>query len=206
VKLFLIRHGRTPANNEKKLIGQKYNCDVSEFGIEQIKKLACELNNTYFDVLISSPLLRAKHTAKILSDAFTGNVQIIIDTAITERDYGEFEFLDKETLKLKKESMGIKFGDIVNYFPNHIGGVELRKNVFRRIQNSLNLAKTQYGENATLAYVTHAGVIYSFITESLGIPEERDKPFKIREASYLECNVDAHNIVEIMGLWNNPLQ
>jgi len=206
MKLFLIRHGRTPANSEKRLIGQKYDGDLCDFGIKQVKSLASKFINKQIDVIITSPLLRAKHSAEILQKAIDSNIQIIIDNALIEREYGQFEYCNKEELKEKKESMGIKFGDIVNYYLNSIGGTELRGDVFYRIQTSLDLARIRYGENAILAYITHGGVIYSFITESLRIPEEQERPFKICEASYLECNIDTHNIVEIIALWNNNIQ
>jgi len=206
MRLFLIRHGRTQANSEKKLVGQKYDGDLTEFGIKQVQKLACELTNKQISVIFTSPLIRAKHSADILNRGFAHKTQVIIEEEAIERDYGEFELLNRNDLKAKKEAMGLKTEDITNFFPNNLGGVETRNNVFRRIQLSLNMARTNYGENSVIAYVTHAGVIYSLITESLGISEERKSPFTIYEAGFLECNVDIHNILEIITLWNNPLQ
>ena len=206
MRLFLIRHGRTPANNERKLVGQKYDGDLIEFGVEQIQKLACELSSKPISAIISSPLTRAKHSAEILKDSFINKIPLTTDPRIVERDYGDFELLNREQLVTKKANMGIVYGDTTNYFPDSVGGVELRETVFLRMQNSINWARAKFGNDSILAYVTHGGTIYSFITESLRIPEELERPFKIREASYLECEVDNQNIIEVMALWNNPIQ
>lgn len=88
--IYVTRHGQTDWNVQKKVMGK---CDqpLNEKGIEQAQIVRDNLINTNIDLIICSPLLRAKQTAIIISE--NRNIEIIYDDRISERDFGEFEGL-----------------------------------------------------------------------------------------------------------------
>lgn len=88
MKLSIVRHGETNYSSNKKLISTTDTL-LNENGIKQSLYLRELLKNKEFDFIISSPLLRAKQTAKIINEVH--KLKILYDNRLCERDYGEFE-------------------------------------------------------------------------------------------------------------------
>ena len=65
MKLYIIRHGETAWNVEGRLQGQS-DTELNENGVRLAKVTAEGLKNIPFDLGISSPLRRAKHTAELV--------------------------------------------------------------------------------------------------------------------------------------------
>ena len=91
----LIRHGKTTQNIHKKIQGRK-NFPLSDVGREEALKTAKYLkeNDPNWDIVYSSPLDRAKDTAKIIASSINYHNEIIIDEAFLERDFGVSEGMD----------------------------------------------------------------------------------------------------------------
>ena len=65
MKIYLVRHGQCESN----VIG-RFNYideDINETGIEQAEKLREIIKDIDYDIVISSPLIRALHTAEIIN-------------------------------------------------------------------------------------------------------------------------------------------
>ena len=96
MKIYLIRHGQCDSN----VIG-RYNFfdeDINEVGIKQAEELREEIRNINYDIVISSPMIRALHTAEIIN---VRNKKIITDERLQERNPGSLEgkstkFTDRE--------------------------------------------------------------------------------------------------------------
>ena len=70
MKLFLVRHGQSLANKERKHQGREdewRNTSLSNIGKTQAKKVADRLKDENFNLIYSSPLKRAKQTAEIIN-------------------------------------------------------------------------------------------------------------------------------------------
>ena len=85
MNLYVVRHGQTEANVNHLFNGRNER-DLTEFGIEQANSLANRMKTISIDLIFSSPLKRAIHTASILN---INNIEIVFDDRIIERDYGE---------------------------------------------------------------------------------------------------------------------
>ena len=66
MKLYVIRHGLTKCNIEKRYNG-KLDEDINETGILQAKKAQEIIKNIDIDLIICSPLLRTRHTCNIIN-------------------------------------------------------------------------------------------------------------------------------------------
>lgn len=88
--IYVTRHGQTNWNLDKRVMGR---CDeqLNQKGIEQAYITKEKLEDYDIDLIICSPLLRARQTAQIINE--DKNVEIILDERIIERDFGEFEGL-----------------------------------------------------------------------------------------------------------------
>ena len=94
MKIFLIRHGQTDWNLQKRFQGRE-DIPLNETGIQQAIDCAEALKNEKIKTLITSPLLRAKKTAEIIAKHI-GIDQIIEEEGIIERDLGKLSGLTKE--------------------------------------------------------------------------------------------------------------
>ena len=90
MKLYIIRHGETAWNVEGRLQGQS-DTELNENGVRLAKVTAEGLKNIPFDLGISSPLRRAKHTAELVLAG--RNVPLTTDDRLMELSFGSWEGL-----------------------------------------------------------------------------------------------------------------
>ncbi|RBP45595.1 histidine phosphatase family protein [Garciella nitratireducens] len=107
-RLYLIRHGETIWNRERKTQGIK-NVSLSETGKLQAKYLAKRLKKENIDFIYSSDLSRAYKTAEIVGNHIGKSVQILPE--IREMNFGDWEGLTLNEIDKK-------FHDIYNQW-NH---------------------------------------------------------------------------------------
>ncbi|WP_051353047.1 histidine phosphatase family protein [Thalassobacillus devorans] len=90
-----VRHGETDWNREGRLQGHTAT-SLNATGIWQTRQCAERLVGEGWDVILSSPLQRARESAHILS-AYTG-VPHFVSPLFTELDYGQWNGQKKELL------------------------------------------------------------------------------------------------------------
>ncbi|MBQ7337122.1 MAG: histidine phosphatase family protein [Clostridia bacterium] len=88
MSLFVTRHGQTPWNVENKVCGLT-DIPLTEIGIEQARALAQSAKDKNFSAILSSPLLRARHTAQFTADAC--HLPVVIEPRLIEQNYGIYE-------------------------------------------------------------------------------------------------------------------
>jgi broad specificity phosphatase PhoE len=93
VELWIVRHGQTRWSRDLKHTG---NTDVplTDVGEEQARGLAAVLGKHAFARVVSSPLQRARDTARLAG--FTGPE---LDQRLVEFDYGEYDGLTTEEIR-----------------------------------------------------------------------------------------------------------
>ena len=84
MNLYVVRHGETIWNVEKKVQGIT-DIPLTENGKKEAEELQELINTLNIDIVISSPLERARETARILIDS---KLPINTDDRIKERDWG----------------------------------------------------------------------------------------------------------------------
>lgn len=101
MKLYVIRHGQTEWNRENRVCGIT-DIDLTDRGIEQAKELSTRLKDYNIDLILSSPLRRARRTAEILANSI--GKEFIIDERLIEQNYGVYEgvFRDSEDFRYAK--------------------------------------------------------------------------------------------------------
>ena len=126
MKLLLTRHGQTDWNVAGKIQGIT-DIELNETGVKQAEATREKLLNQNIDVIISSPLKRARKTAEIIKGE--RNIPLIIDNGLKERCFGklegktreEFDFDEIWNYKLNKqyedaESTGELFERVTRFF------------------------------------------------------------------------------------------
>ena len=93
MKLYVARHGQTRWNAENKICGRT-DLPLTEEGLRQAQALAEKVKDLKIDQIISSPMIRALHMAKVLSDSCGAPIRV--DERLIEQDYGIFEGRDRQ--------------------------------------------------------------------------------------------------------------
>lgn len=159
MKLLLTRHGQTDWNIALKIQGTT-DIELNETGIKQAEETKEKLKKEKIDIIIASPLKRARKTAEIIAEG--RNIPIIIDKDIQERRFGEFEGKTPEEFD---------FDEIWNYKLNKkYKEAESTGDVFERIQRFLEKIKEKY-KDKTVLVVTHGGVTMPMRVILEGVPE-----------------------------------
>lgn len=144
----LIRHGETDWNSLGKLQGRT-DISLSSKGILQAKECSQFLKTSEWDVIITSPLKRAKETAKIINkDLYLPFIEM---DEFLERSFGDAEGM---TLEERLTSFPKR-----NY-PNQ----ESRKSLNRRIISGIKKINQRYS-NKKILLVAHGAVINAILAE-----------------------------------------
>ena len=88
-EFYIFRHGETELNRQKRWQGSGMDYDLTENGIVQAQKLAAKLQGKGIEIIFSSPLRRAFHTAKIAAAVL--GIPVAVENDLRECFYGEAE-------------------------------------------------------------------------------------------------------------------
>ena len=107
--LYVARHGETDFNAEKRYTGST-DIPLNSKGLMQAKELADKLSAIKFDIIVSSPLLRAKQTAEIIQNSINAPIAIIDE--FSEINVGVYEGLTREEAQEKYPDVWAKLAKI----------------------------------------------------------------------------------------------
>lgn len=159
MEILITRHGQTDWNLQRKLQGRA-DIELNHTGIEQAKIAKEELVNEKIDLIICSPLKRARQTADIINEG--RNIPIIIDERISERDFGEFEGMS---------TMDFDFNAFWSYKQNNkYNKAENIRMFFKRVYDFLDDIKEKY-KGKKILIVSHGGISIPIKCYFNGIPE-----------------------------------
>src|SRR5215510_3594254 len=89
MKLYFVRHGESEANTQHVISNRESTFKLTERGRNQAQALAEKMKDIPITAIFSSPILRARETAEILSQAFDLPYQVT--EALREYDCGILE-------------------------------------------------------------------------------------------------------------------
>lgn len=132
MRLYIVRHGQTDWNLNRKLQGHS-DIPLNENGIKMAHETAEKFKNVPIDYVFSSPLKRALETAEIILG--NRNLPIKTDNRLREVGFGEFEGM---SLTDMGESFQLfsKFFTDPEHYKTPVGG-ETYDDVQRRVHSFL---------------------------------------------------------------------
>lgn len=161
-RLVLVRHGQTDYNREGRLQGQ-VDIPLNEAGTRQAAVLAATVAENPPDLLVSSPLERARDTAAIVGD--TSGLDVTIDEAFLERGFGRWEGLRGEEIR---RHWPAEHADWRAHRPVHGLGVEDRPAVGDRVAAACRQLVAE-NTGGTVMVIAHGAAITLGITALLGL-------------------------------------
>lgn len=156
MKVYLVRHGEVTSNALKQY--NEDSDDLTENGIRQAEELKEKIKDLNIDIIICSPLIRAKHTADIIN---SNHKKVILDSRIRERNVGD---LAGKPLTITNRDEYWNYNATLQY-----GTSENIKLFFNRVYNFLEELKNQKYEKVLI--VTHSGVSKAFSAYFEGIQD-----------------------------------
>ncbi len=99
LRLFLVRHGQSVWNDEKRIQGQQ-DIPLGDEGRKQAIALGERLKGRQFQACFSSPLKRATETAELILKASGNSIPIITLPELMERNFGDWEGKSIDDLQL----------------------------------------------------------------------------------------------------------
>ncbi len=174
MKIYVIRHGQTDYNVQNVFQGRK-DIPLNSVGLKQAEDTAKQFQGIPVDVILVSPLIRAKETAKFV-EKVTG-VKPIIEQELIERSFGDLEG------KHNSEECNIRM--LLDYQKNYNKfNVEPVQALFKRVSDCLDKIIYRYmGKNIVL--VTHGGVAQAIECYFNGFPANND----LQSISLKNCEI-----------------
>ncbi|KIL17967.1 histidine phosphatase family protein [Bacillus sp. FSL K6-3312] len=156
----LVRHGETDWNAAKRIQGRT-DIPLNDTGKWQAEQTGLYLKNARWDVVISSPLTRAKETAHLILKHVDAPLVIMDD--FIERDYGDAE--------------GMSFEERQKLFPDkQYPNMEPLETIQDRMVEGIEKVRAAY-PNQQVLVVAHGAAIHALLTtladEHLGLENTR---------------------------------
>lgn len=189
MKIYLVRHGLTESNKQKRYTGWTDVPLVPE-GYAQLEALASSFTGEEIAGFFSSDLSRAVKTAEILG-ARRG-LEPEADPQLREINFGLWEGLRYEEIMASYgEEMRRWYDDPFLCSPP--GGENLHQ-VCRRVRSFLDDLWGRKNGKGTFVVVSHGGAIRSVIHHYLGLEKSRFWELNIDNAAVTLLEKDAHRV------------
>ena len=152
-RFYLMRHGETHLNKEKKCGGGQSDVPLNETGLKQAHEAKTKIPS--FKKVIVSPMKRAQETAKIS----LGIDEVQTDPDLREWDMGSFEGV-----------CVLKFMEHTETLPSHmpLEGGESRDQFYKR---STSAILKYIEEHEDPLFVAHGGLYWALV-HTLGLPND----------------------------------
>lgn len=159
--IYLVRHGQTQWNLEKRLQGATDNV-LNETGRLQAAELAQRLAGVPFNHIYSSGLRRAQETAT----AFAGATPVTALPALNERSFGKFEGIFEDQ---RDAALFAEFGKRGTVLDDSLDGGESLQSQADRVMTAVRQITARH-TTGSIAIVAHGGVNPLVLAALLEIP------------------------------------
>ncbi|MEX2135163.1 MAG: histidine phosphatase family protein [Acidimicrobiia bacterium] len=157
-EITFIRHGESAANRAGIWNGRS-DGPLSEEGHAQLKALGERLGDSSFDVVISSPLERARRTAAAFSD------DVVLDPEFVEIDLGRWDGWTTEEVQ-SQDSEVLRTAISERTSPMGATGETLNE-AGERVLNAVDKLVASLPDESSAAVVTHGGLLQTILHQYL---------------------------------------
>jgi uncharacterized phosphatase len=151
MKIIFVSHGQTDENisfAEGKNVDEEVDWPLNRKGVEQVKQARAKLKDEKFDLIVSSPYLRAMTTAEIINEYHN----VPLET--------EYDFRERSAGGVNEKVWHTYFDMDKNLRPENKDG-ETLKEFFERVYKAIDKLKDKYPDKIILV-VAHGGVNHAF--------------------------------------------
>ena len=178
LRLIIVRHGEAVGNAEKQFVGLRDD-SLTERGVRQAEEVAAVLTTFQVAAVYTSPLLRAKATATIISKEL--NLIPTVDPRLSEQSFGILEGRQHSgAFPSERESRAVDWSDLdVREAPP---GGEALQVVEGRMLHFISDLEAAVGRGSVVL-VTHVGPTKALLCAALGVSLKVSKRFFLDPAT-----------------------
>ena len=158
MRLYLTRHGETEYSLNNDVCGST-DCPLTDKGREQAKDLAGYIMDTGLNIgaIYSSPLVRARETAEIISKAIS--VPYIVDNRLREQSCGAYEGVTKRDDQ--------EFKTAIQQFANRLKGGDSALQLAQRVYNFLDeiCVDDEKSDSLIVGHACVCKMVHTYFTE-----------------------------------------
>jgi len=176
-ELILIRHSETVWNGEGRIQGQR-DSPLSERGRSQAQRLAERLRGEPPQIVVSSDLGRALHTAAPVASAV--GLSIVIDGQWRERSFGVLEGMTWSEIERDRPADHARLAARDAHFRPEGGEsvMDFRDRVMEAFGHAVERAR-----GGRIAVITHGGALGVLYREAKRLPFEAPRDYPLHNAS-----------------------
>ena len=173
----LMRHGETPWNRQGRVMG----CNPVELDVHgraQVAGLVDFVRTLKPDLIVTSPLVRARQSAEIIADGLGGGVPIREDRQIAEVQYGRWEGMTYEDLIVDEEYLRYRDEPILSSTP---GGETIGEVQARGVEAVMRtLGET---EGLRVLFVSHGDIIRTVLCHFMALELRHFRRIRVDNAA-----------------------
>lgn len=189
-EFLFVRHGRTEGNVRRILVGRT-DIPLDELGYRQAAAVAEHVGTLARpDVVVASPLLRARETAQAIADVL--ELPVDIEPDIAELNFGEYEGWSFEDIRTRQPEFAARFADIE--FDAHWPGGERLSEFHVRVHGAVTRLATRYASHSAVV-VSHGGVLGSLAAQLMGTPPNDWSRYQIQNCSVTHLEISAERSI-----------
>ena len=132
----LMRHGETPWNREGRVMGRN-PVELDHHGRAQVAGVVDFVRALKPDLIVTSPLVRARQSAEIIAAGLGGGVPIREDQQIAEVQYGRWEGMTYEDLIVDEDYLRYREEPILSSTPGGENIVEVQARGVEAVMRTL---------------------------------------------------------------------
>ncbi len=194
MEIFLVRHGETAWNQQRRLQGRT-DIPLNDTGLAEARRAAKSLQDAAFDRIFTSPLQRARKTAETIRGS--REIPITAEPLLTEVSFGIGEGICLHTVALgggdspsqaSQDNAGVSQAPadpeeekvrlaVLRFFrdPGHyepVAGAESITEVKARALAFLDVLRSLEGSCECVLVTAHGGIIRAILDVIEGLPDE----------------------------------
>ncbi|KAL6627102.1 hypothetical protein ACP70R_030828 [Stipagrostis hirtigluma subsp. patula] len=193
-KITLVRHGLSTWNAESRVQGSSNLSVLTEIGVKQAEKCRDALANMKFDVCFSSPISRAKSTAKII---WQGKEEpLVFLDSLKEAHLFFLEGMTNADAKKQYPELYTKWREDPSNF--HVNGIYPLRELWVTARRAWEEILLTPGENFLV--VTHKSILRALICTAVGLPPERFRAIDINNGGICVFTVNKQGEAMLQAL------
>ncbi len=185
MKIHVIRHGETDFNEQRRIQGHA-PAVLSKKGIQQAVEIAETLVIEKPSIILTSEMIRAVQTAKIISQKH--NLEVVPVPELDARDFGDLTGVSYPELKAQNPELFNKLKINRDEFvpPNGESTIQIETRVKKFIQTIHNYKQTY----ASIIVVTHREIIPVLLKSiNSGIQNIPNHPYEVQNCAVFSFEV-----------------
>ncbi|MGH7913799.1 MAG: histidine phosphatase family protein [Candidatus Binataceae bacterium] len=173
----LMRHGETPWNRQGRVMGRN-PVELDGHGRAQVAGLVDFVRALKPNLIVTSPLVRARQSAEIIAAGLGGDVPIREDQQIAEVQYGRWEGMTYEDLIIDEDYLRYREEPILSSTP---GGESIGEVQTRGVEAVMRTLRKVDGQR--VLFVSHGDIIRTVLCHFMAIELRHFRRIRVDNAA-----------------------